>query len=386
MKRKNQKSIAYIITGLEPDGAEHMLYRLNQQIVDTKKYSQHVISLTSEGAIGPMIRALGINVISLGMKSGKVNVFKFIKLVKILRAIQPDVVHTWMYHADFLGGLAAKLAGIKKICWGIRHGNLSPQHNKKSTLYVIRLCALLSQWIPNKILCNSFYALKTHAEFGYDRKKIKVIPNGYDPQCFYPNYESRSSVREELKLNPNVVLVGLIARYDIQKNHLGFMEAVALIRRVRPDVHFLFAGSGVDNDNLELVNEIRKLGLVDAVHLLSIRKDVPRIISSLDLLCSSSVGEAFPNVICEAMACGVPCVVTDAGDSADIVGDAGIVVPINAMDKLAQGVVTLLNMPLYEFDQLKKNVLERVKAKYDMTTVAKQYVGLYDGLLQAETI
>lgn len=369
-------NIIFIITGLSTGGAQIMLLKLLRNL-DKSKFMPRVISLTTKGDVGSIIESLGIPVHAIEMKPGTLNLAKFIFLVKLLRKYRTGVIHTWMYHADLLGGLAGWMAGIRRIAWGIRHCNLSPQCNKYSTLLVMRVCALLSRWLPQKILTCSEKSQSEHVAVGYCADKMTLIPNGFDLSHFLPNLSARDSVRNELLLPLDAPLVGLIARNDPQKNHIGFVIAAMRIHQFLPGVHFVLAGEGIDQRNFELMQAIRKFGLEDYFHLLGRREDVARLMAALDVLASSSDGEAFPNVLGEAMSCGIPCVVTDVGDSADIVGDSGRVVAIGDMTDLADNIVGILLLPASERQALGRIARERILTKYEIRNLTKRYQDIY---------
>ena len=373
--------LAIVITGLSTGGAEIMLLKVLEKI-NRHRFSPHVISLTTKGEIGARIEALGIPVEALGMRSGHFNPIKFLQLVHRLCTLHPSAVHTWMYHADLLGGLAARLAGIQAVGWAIRHSNLSPAHNKRSTLWVMKACAVLSRWIPRKILCCSRVAMDIHISAGYDKGKMVIIPNGFDIFRFLPDANARLSVRSELGLNKDTPLIGLIARFDPQKNHAGFFEAATLVNLSCPDAHFLLAGAGVEGNNPMLRHAIQQAGVGVNTHLLGRREDISRLMAALDVLAStSSFGEAFPNVLGEAMACGVPCVVTEVGDSAEIVGETGRVVAVGDMDGLAHNIVEILQLSYEERRAMGAKARERVRARYDIESVVKQYERFYESLM-----
>lgn len=337
----------------------------------------HVISLTTLGELGPRIQALGIPVEALGMRPGMPSPLAFFQLVRRLKTLKPDVVHTWMYHADLVGGLAARLAGVPAVGWSIRHSNLSPDANKRSTLEVVRLCSVLSRWVPDRILCCSEVARQVHVNYGYSADKMVVVPNGFDLSRFRQDTFARDDVRQELGLHPDVPLVGLIGRFDPQKNHAGFLEAAGLLNKKMPKVHLLLAGKGIDENNDELMQAVRKSGVNGVVHLLGLRSDIPRLMAALDVLASSSIGEAFPNVLGEAMACGVPCAVTDVGDSAYIVGDTGRVVPPADATKLAAAMENLLILSSEERKTLGERARARVAEHFEIGNVVKQYELFY---------
>ena len=374
-----------VITGLSTGGAEMMLLKVLENI-DRHRFSPHVISLTTKGENGARIEALGVPVEALGMRSGRFSPVKFLRLVHWLRRLHPDAVHTWMYHADLLGGLAARLAGVRTVGWAIHHSNISPSHNKRSTLWVMKACAVLSRRIPRTILCCSHKAKEIHVSTGYDEGKIVVIPNGFDLACFKPDSDARISVRSELGLRKDTPLVGLIARLDPQKNHKGFFESAARIHRSRPDAHFLLAGAGVEDNNPTLRREIQQAGVGGNSHLLGRREDIPRLMAALDVLVSSSFGEAFPNVLGEAMACGVPCVVTGVGDSAEIVGETGRVVAAGDMDGLAHNIIEILQLSHEERRAMGANALERIRARFDIESVVRQYEKFYENLIGRDQI
>lgn len=370
--------VTFIITNLATGGAEMMLLKLLQHL-DRERFNPTVISLVGLGEIGPRIQALDIPVHALGMsRDGVPNPLMVLRLGWLLRQLQPDVVHTWMYHADLLGGLAARLAGYERVIWAIHQSNLSKTVNKRSTLLVVKVCALLSHRIPAQIVSCSYRAKDNHTAVGYAAEKLRVIPNGFDLGRFAPDAAARISVRSELGLAADTPLVGLIARFDSQKNHFGFIEAAALVHAQLPNAHFVLAGTDVDCANSALNATIAAKGLQARVHLLGRRDDIPRLMASLDVLASSSHGEAFPNVLGEAMACGVPCVVTDVGDSAEIVGDTGRVVAAGDMAGLARGLAEVLRLPPQQKAALGVLARARVAAHYEIGHVAGLYQTVYE--------
>ncbi len=369
--------IAFIITGLSTGGAEIMLHKLLKNM-DRKRFDPHVISLTNLGEVGPRIEALGIPVFALGMRRGVPNPFLVLLLAWRLRQLQPDLVSTWMYHADLLGGLAARLAGCHRLVWGLRNSDLSRASSSRTTFMVAKTCAWLSHWLPKRILTCSLSAREVHIALGYQADKFHVIPNGFDLTAFQPSDSARHSLRTELGLLHDTPLVGLIARYDPQKNHAGFIVAAAHVHTLRPDVHFVLAGTGVDADNLALRTAVSAHGLQGHVHLLGRRDDVPLVMAALDVLASPSFGEAFPNVVGEAMACGAPCVVTDVGDCAHIVGDTGRMAHVGDMLGFATEMLKLLNLPVAERMALGLRARKRVQENYEIGRVTERYQAFYE--------
>ena len=170
------KKVCHIITGLNNGGAEGVLFRL---CAFDASNTHIVISLMDEGKYGPLLRDAGITVYSLNMRAGKVSLGGLIKLYKLLRLLRPDVVQTWMYHADLIGGLVAKVAGVKSVFWNVRHSTLEPGKSKRSTILVAKTSAYLSSWVPNRIVYCAHSAQAVHEAIGYKVGKAVVIANGY---------------------------------------------------------------------------------------------------------------------------------------------------------------------------------------------------------------
>ena len=356
-----------------------MLYKLLSRM-NSDEFDSEVISLTDAGPVADKIRMLGVPVHALGMKRGKPSPVALIKLSLLLRQTKPDLVQTWLYHSDLIGGLAAKLAGSDKIFWSIRQSNIDADSNKRSTIWIARACAKLSSWLPDKIICCSHAALESHVALGYSIEKILVIPNGFDLDAFQPDQDARKSVRKELGLDEKTCLVGLVARFDPQKDHQNFIQAAGLIRKNDTSTHFMLCGDGINDENVQLTQWIKQAGLEECFHLLGIRNDVPRLVAALNVAVSSSLGEGFPNVVGEAMACAVPCVVTDVGDSALIVGDAGSVVTAKDPEALAAAINELLQASPEFREGLGKKARLRVKNNYSLESVVKKYEAVFRGV------
>lgn len=372
--------IAFIITGLSTGGAEMMLFKVLERL-DRQRFTPHVISLTTLGELAPRIAALGIPMDAVGLKPGLPSPSGVFRLVQMLKRMNPDVVHTWMYHADLLGGLAAHLAGVSAIGWCIRNSNLDRDKTKFSTRAVVGLCASISKWVPSRILSCSEKARQIHVARGYAAEKMVVVPNGFDLTRFKPDNDARHRIRAELGITEQTPLVGLIGRFDPQKNHAGFFEAARELHRHNPQVHFVLVGQGIDIKNAALMQAITQGGVLANTHLLGLRNDIPELMAALDVLASSSYGEAFPNVLGEAMACGVPCAVTDVGDSAYIVGDTGRVVASGDMHGLAAALGELLALPLPEKAALSERVRARVAEYFEIGGVVRRYEDFYESLL-----
>lgn len=365
--------VLHIITGLNNGGAEGVLTRL---CLHSKNVTHEVISLMDEGKYGPILESAGVKVHCLGMNPGKPSIFKFFKLIQLIRQTQPDAVQTWMYHADLLGGLAAKFAGVKSIFWGIRHSTLEKDKAKRSTILIAKACARLSFWVPKKIICCAHKALEVHAALGYKKQKLLVIPNGYDLTKLKPNQQLGCDLRKELDISENEFLIGKVGRFDPFKDHSNLLNALAIIKK--QNIHFrcLLVGKDLTQENLPLVEQIAGLGLTDNVILAGQRSDIPAVMNALDLHVLSSSSEAFPNVLAEAMACGTPCVTTDVGDAMEIVGDASVVCPPRnslELSKLIQNMFAEWSEHSDAWHQRQVNSVKRIEENYSVQSMVNAY-------------
>lgn len=330
--------LLHIITGLNNGGAEAVMLRL--VAAEQRKGNQHhVISLMDRGIYAERLEQAGATVHTLDFPRGRVTATGSAQLFRLVRQIRPDVVQTWMYHSDLIGGVVARLTGVRAIAWGIRHANLDPAHNSRSTLAIVRLCALLSGWVPRKIVSCSVQATRVHQAMGYRADKFIQIPNGYNLQRLQPDAAARSAVRAELGIADTDFVLGMVARFDVQKDHRNLVQALGLLQRRGVPFTCLLVGVGMDQANAELRGWLDAAGVAGSVKLLGPRSDVPAVMNALDVHVLSSLGEAFPNVLAEAMACGTPCVTTDVGDAAVIVADHGWVVASQDAQALAGGLV-----------------------------------------------
>jgi glycosyltransferase involved in cell wall biosynthesis len=283
-----------------------------------------------------------------------------------------------MYH----GNLMASLAGVSSqkrvpVLWNIRQSLYDIAAERHLTSAVIRLGALLSRH-PAAIIYNSRTAAQQHEAFGYHAGSRVVIPNGFDCQAFRPNGDARQKVRTELGIGNDAILIGLIARYHPMKDHAGFLHAAGLVARAHPGAHFLFVGKGVTKDELALLRTIEEERLGDCTFLLGERSDIPRLTAALDIACSASAwGEGFSNAIGEAMACSIPCVVTDIGDSAFLVADTGLSVPPRSPQALAYAIGRLIEAGAEQRQRLGAAARLRIESEFSLPVIARRYEELY---------
>ncbi len=373
--------ILHVITGLYTGGAEMMLAKLVERMALGHAESA-VISLTKGGPLAESIAALGIPVTLLDMPRGGRSASGFVRLVRAMRRHKPDLVQSWMYHANLLAGLAAQFARRPPVIWGIRQSDLDPRISKPSTIAVAKMGARYSRWLPQKIVCCAENARVVHEAMGYAPERMLVIPNGFDLDRFKPDAEARRALHGELGLPDTALLVGLAARCDPQKDHGSFLAAAGILHRQNPNAHFVLCGDGIDRHNTTLAGWTADQGIGGATHLLGPRTDMARIMAGCDVMVSSSAfGEGFPNVLGEAMAAGTPCVATDVGDSALIVGDTGRVVPPRDPPALAAALRDILALSGGERRALGERARERVVEHYSIDAVTARYSALYRATL-----
>lgn len=371
--------VLHIITDLYVGGAEILLHRLLQANLGIA--SQEVVSLTAPGPMSSRIRELGVPVHALGMRRELPSPFKVLTLARIIRNSRADVIQTWMYHADLLGGLAAKVTGTAKIVWGIHSSTLDVASTRRRTRATVAACARLSHLVPDRIICVSRAGRDLHVRAGYAPGKFVVIPNGFDLQHFRPDERARRDMRAELRVDDDTVLIGLIARVAPQKDHANFVRAGRALVQRAPRVRFLLSGEGATRENHELVRLIADAGLLDRFLLLGLRDDIARVMNALDVgTLSSAFGEAFPLAIGEAMACGVPCVVTDLGDCAFLVGDTGRVVRTHDPHALAGAWEELVKLGPDGRRQLGLAARTRIATRFEFYRMAAQYKEVYRAL------
>ena len=373
------KKIAHIITGLGVGGAETFLLRLIPEL-EKSGFQSVVIYLTGTGDCVDAYAKKGISVISLGITSPGHAVIGFWRLRAILKKEAPDIVQTWMYHANLLGGLAAKTLKIP-VLWAIRQSNLSPKVNKKLTMTMIQIGAKLSKKNSGAVLYNSDAARAAHEAVGFDRTKSIVFPNGVDPEKFMPNRSLRDEVRAKLGITPDAIVIGHVARYDVQKDHRTFLQAVNQIRKHNPSLNVIMVGDGVDWQNSDLTSDLDRDEASQWLHLLGPRGDVAGLYNGMDIFCSSSIGESCPNVVLEAMIMGLPCVATDVGDVRQMVGDNGLVVPPSSVEKLVIALTNVIDSDADKRRSIGASLRQRARQEYTLGRAASRFAEVYEQLL-----
>lgn len=337
--------IAHVINDLGDGGAESILFNICKNNISNQ---HHVVSLTLGGKYKELLKSKGIEVYEFDFSKFYKVIPEFFKLIFLLKKINPNIVQTWMYHADLIGGLASRIIGIKKIFWGIHNTNIEKSYTKRSTRIVVSILKVLSYLLPEKIICCANSSKNVHITMGYCKKKMITIENGYDPEIFTPGDFMTS---EKQKVYPRKIIFGTVGRYNPVKDYKNLLTAFSLLSN-KKSIKLILVGTNLDNSNIELVSLIKELELCEIVELLGRKENVQDILKDLDFFVLSSSSEAFPNVLAEAMLCGVPCISTNAGDAAHIIGDTGWTAPIKDSKQLAEKIE--LAIKYYESSDINK--------------------------------
>lgn len=382
MSMTERRRVLHLITGLGRGGAEVMLNRL-VCAMGRERFENLVISMVNGGAVAEGLRCSGIRVSQLGISTRAPTPAGLVRLRRIVRQFRPDALQTWMYHANLLGSMAMQDRPGIPLIWGLHHSNLSWRMNKPRTLLVVRLCAALSPWVPQAIVCCSEAVRAAHESIGYDSRKLVVVRNGYDTGLFRPDEQASGRLRNQLGLPEGCPVVSLIARFHPQKDHRCFLDAAAIVRQYKPEAHFVLCGEGVVPENATLTEWIEQRKLAERVHLLGPVADVQRVMAGSTVVASSSAGEGMANVIGEAMACGAVCVVTDVGESASVIGNTGFVVPANEPEALGRSLLFALELEVETRRALGAAARLRIENRYSLAQTVREYEELYERLAEA---
>jgi glycosyltransferase involved in cell wall biosynthesis len=368
--------ILHLITGLDTGGAEGMLTRLVTR-TDRSRFRSVVVSMTDTGTLGPVIAGAGIPVEALGIRRGTIDPRGVTRLIRLLRRAQPDIVQTWLYHADLLGLIAARLGYAPHLAWNIRCSDMAGPS-------VVRAILSRCSTLPETVVINSFAGRRFHEGIGYHPRRWECIPNGYDTALLRPDETARLRLRAALGIAPSAIVIGMPARYHPMKDHASFLAAARQMAD-SPDIVFVLLGSGIEPVNRDLVRAIEVQGLMPRLRLLGERADMHAVYPALDIVTlSSAFGEGFPNVLAEAMACGVPCVATDSGDAAEILGEFGIIVPPRDPQALAEGWRRMIGLGADGRRALGLRARARIVENYDLDQIVSRFEALYCDIAKVE--
>lgn len=365
----------HIISSLNIGGAETMLLRLIRHKQEIVK-STTVISLTENGEIGKIMEEMGVNVVCLKMRNWFSILYALIKLKKIIQNEKPAIIHTWMYHANILGGIAAYFAKNQNIIWSIRRSEYTSKESF-STFIVMKIGAMLSSIIPKVIVHVAESGLKNHQKYGYKSNNTLVIPNGFDLKKLKHDQITRKKIRNELSLNDDQILIGCVGRFHVSKGYETLIASSVNVSKLHKNVKYLLIGRNMNNQNSILMELINKSGLPENFILVGERLNIHEYMNAMDIFCLSSITEGFPNVVGEAMASSLPCVATCVGDVVKITGDNAILVQPKNKDSLSKGLCEMLDMNIEKRKRMGSKGRKKIETDYPINLICEKYYNLY---------
>jgi glycosyltransferase involved in cell wall biosynthesis len=367
--------VDHVITGLGTGGgAENLLLRLLERL-DAGREGHEVLCLRTEvPSLAKPIEALGVPVHELGMH-GLAGPSAVLRLMRALRHRRADVIQTWMLHSNVIGGLAGRLAVRSPLVWGVHLSKFD--HSSLGTkAAVVQQAERVTSWgVPTRIVACSQSSEREMVKMGYRRKRIVTIPNGFDIALFRPDPKAREEVRGELGIAADTPVIGHVARFHPVKDHASLFAAAEQVLAQAPEVRFVFCGEGVDASDPAVAALAEPLG--DSVVLTGQRDDVPRVLNAFDLAVSSSISEALSLAIGEAMATGLPVVATRAGESEELIGESGALVPIRDPDALAGEMLRFITMPVEARRELGAKARQRISDNYSLQAMVEGYRDLW---------
>lgn len=371
--------VLHVITGLDQGGAERQLCSLLSMGKHTE-YSA-VFSLKEPGVMAEKLLQSGVPLFSGGaQRSLSLNWISGLK--RAVMSWKPDLIIGWMYHGNLAASLARQLGYRGPIIWNVRHSVQDLRLEKFSTRMVIRAGAWLSN-CPKRILYNSCTAAEQHEAIGYQKEGRLVLPNGFDVERFRPDSGRANAVRSDFGVDDEEILLGVVGRSHPMKNHLGWVSAMKQLLASGIRAHSIMMGAGVDDQEGPVARAVLNAGLQKHITLLPPTDKPERIYPAMDILVMPSLwGEGFPNVVGEAMASGVPALVTNVGDSASIVGKTGFVVSKGDPEMLAVRVREAIALGRPGLRALGVQARERIVTKYDLSSLADKYHSLFQEVLK----
>ncbi|MGH6944111.1 MAG: glycosyltransferase [Geminicoccaceae bacterium] len=369
--------IIHTITDLDVGGAEMMLYRL-LAVGDRSRWQPAVISLMKAGLIAERVAAFDVATVSLNMARCMPSPTMLFRLRRAARTLRGDLLQGWMYHGNIASTFANSVTRPRPVVWNVRHSLHDLAKEKPLSRALIRLGALLSR-SPRAIIYNSRVSARQHEALGYAAHKTVVIPNGFDCQRFKPRPEIKAGLRQTLGIEPGTILIGMVARSHPMKDPLNLVRAAALLLADKHPIHLVIVGESLDASHEPINSALGELGIAGRVTLLGERHDIPKLVPGFDIaVLPSAWGEGFPNVLGEAMACGVPCVATDVGDCAWVVGDYGLIVPPRDSAALAGALGRMVEIGPEGRARLGAGARARVVEHFSIDEITHRYEALYE--------
>lgn len=364
-------NIIFIITGLAYGGAETQLVRLAIRL-KARGWEIRVVTLMLPKAYVQELEASSIPVYTLGIRRKFPDLWQLIRLPRLIRSLQPEIVHSFMVHANLFSRLVRMLVPVPVLICSARSTDEGGRSRELLYRLTDPLCDLTTQV--------SQAGLERYIRVGVaPSHKIRYIPNGIDTVRFRPDPEARKRMREELQLGSAFVWLA-VGRFDILKDYPNMLRAFSHLTQVHPNTLLIIAGDGLLRPVMEEL--VRDLGLKDRVRFLGIRRDIPEVLNAADAYVISSACEGMANVLLEAGATGLPIVATDVGGNREVVrdGETGLLVPPKDSGALALTMLRLMNLSGEERWRMGEAGRQYIRGNYSMNRVVDIWEALYHEL------
>jgi glycosyltransferase involved in cell wall biosynthesis len=361
--------VAFLIRALDIGGAQRQLTALASSL-DKRVFEVTVLTLYSGGALIDDLRGTGVRVIPLDKKHRWDVIGFFARLAKVCRNLRPHILHSYLPGQNLIAMSLKPFLPQTKMVWGIRSSAFDPATQDWLSMLIVRLQALLSRF-ADLIIFNSNAGKQFHLAHGVAASRVVVIRNGIDTVRFSPDRRKGLRLRSSWRVPEDALVIGIVGRIVHVKDYATFLQAAERLARLRPQARFLCVGSGSPEYVRSLHDLTAELGLEKKVIWPGeLVEDLPDGYNAMDIYCSSSYAEGTSNVILEAMACGLTCVVTDVGDSRVIVGETGVVVPSRDPQSLADGLEQMARR-LGPEPQLRVAARERIVSSFSIDSLAQ---------------
>ena len=363
--------VLHVINSTDIGGAEKILFNLvksqsNKEVI--------IISLTKEGFIGRELIKKGYKVHYLNFQKNISVISKWIKFIFLIKKYNPEIVHSWLYHSNLIGGLSAKLMSVKKIYWSIHHDY---EFSSKRMQLELKILGLMSYFIPNKVVYCSYNSKINHINNGFSNRNSSIIENGVCTNKFKKNFYFKKIFRRKLNIEKDHLIIGNIARYHPIKDHETLLKSLKILKSKKVKFKCILIGNGLTKVNQNLAFKIRKYKLQNRVILLGELNEVNKILNCFDINILSSKSECAPVTLMEAMATGIPSISTKVGDAKNILGDTGWVIKVGDHKALAEHIEQI-----YKNKNLLKEkstlALNRAKTFFSLELMLSKYKKLYN--------
>ena len=375
--------VLHVITGLGTGGAEAMLANVVGRSRDGS-CQVAVCSLTTQGIHGEMFIRMGIPFLCLDMGHGLSTIAGIRRLARWMRYLSPTVVMSWLYHADLMTTMAWKWAGSPgALTWNLRCSVIDYRSYGRSIRLLQGCLAKLSS-MPSMVVGNSLAGIHCHRELGYHPKRWRLMPNGFDLDRYRPDLQARVEWRGRWGVEEDAVLAVMVARVDPMKDHWGLLTAFVRAAQRVSNFYLVLIGQGTERDGNLMRDVLPHLDPSIARRILTLgrRDDVHRILPACDLAVLSSTSEGFPNVIGEAMSCGLPCVATNVGDVSMIIGATGEIVPASNPEKLSDAMIRMAELPLAGRRRLGLKARASIDKRFGLPAIVDNYHTLFQEMTE----